>query len=419
MENMKKQNRSRWFLRRLMCAALVFCTVFAAFAATPVQVRANNFVEEYRDMIGQGGYIYYVKTKTTAKGDGAVIYRMKVATAEKSKVIEETHGIINMCVSGPNLFYTTYSEDGMRWEIWHCNLDGSEAERVCDGCLCYADGADLYGIKYVGAKTRLFHVGLSANGKRTAVKTVKEGTVLDYACTVDKTSYYYTYNGKTERIALYALEKGKTKLKKLATEKRAENDSNSALLVSDVKRINGELYYNYGSYEGSGHFWYGTIKKLTADGKKKVVGKNVENDTIIAGTKELYFYDSLAGCYYKYDLAAGKKTKYAMEYKEGVNYIILGDKTYMADTSNKKKITISRFNSGTAQETLTKDFITIPFKQKANVSYSVSMRQVGIYNMVCVTGTDFTDQSYGWNGNVVSVDWYITDGAGTVLGSFR
>ena len=87
------------------------------------------------------------------------------------------------------------------------------------------------------------------------------------------------------------------------------------------------------------------------------------------------------------------------------NYIILGDKTYMADCSNKKKIVISRFKSGTAQETLTKNFITIPFKQKANISYSVSMRQVGIYNMVCVTGTDFTDQSYGWRGKVVSVDW--------------
>ena len=46
------------------------------------------------------------------------------------------------------------------------------------------------------------------------------------------------------------------------------------------------------------------------------------------------------------------------------------------------------------------------------------MKQVGIYNMVCVKGIDYTDASYGWRGNLVSINWYITDGAGTVLGSF-
>ena len=90
----------------------------------------------------------------------------------------------------------------------------------------------------------------------------------------------------------------------------------------------------------------------------------------------------------------------------------------MADTSNKKKIVISRFNSGTDRETLTKKFISIPFKQKAGISYSVSMKQVGIYNMICVTGTDFSPK-YGWRGKTVSVNWFITDGAGTLLGSFQ
>ena len=98
---------------------------------------------------------------------------------------------------------------------------------------------------------------------------------------------------------------------------------------------------------------------------------------------------------------------------------MLGDKTYMADTSNSKKIVISRFTSGTDRETLTKNFISISFKQKAGVSYGVSMKQVGIYNMICVTGIDYTDPSYGWRGKLVSINWYITDGAGTLLGSFQ
>ncbi len=404
------------FLRRISALALAFSIMLGMLAA-PQEVCAANLVEEYRDMIGQGGYIYYIKSRTTAEGDGAVIYRMKVSTAEKSKVLEAKKGVLSMCISGGSLFYTTYSEDGKDWEIWRCNLDGSGAEKVCDGYVCHANGDTVYGIKYVSDKTRLFCRDL-ASKKSTSIRTVKERVVLDYVCNLGTTGYYYTYNWETDKVTLYSLPAKSTKLIKVATEKRNDNDSTTALLVSDVKQVDGELYYDYGSYVGTANYWYGTIKKLTVDGKKKTVGKDVGNDEIIVGSRELYYNDALVDTYYKYSFSTGKSAKYSLAYKKDVSYIILGDKTYMADTSNKKKITISRFNSGTAQETLTKNFITIPFKQKTNVSYTVSMKQVGIYNMVCVKGIDYTDASYGWRGNLVSINWYITDGAGTVLGSF-
>jgi hypothetical protein len=91
----------------------------------------------------------------------------------------------------------------------------------------------------------------------------------------------------------------------------------------------------------------------------------------------------------------------------------------MADRSNKKKLVVSRFRSGTARETLTKNFITISFAQKKNISYTVTVKQVGIYNVVCVEGRDFTDTSYGWRGKLTSMNYYVTDGGGTVLGSFK
>ena len=410
--------KKRGFLKRLAGFLLVFSVVTGLSAAAPEEVQAANLVEEYRDMIGQGGYIYYIKSKTTAAGDGAVIYRMKVSTAEKSKVIEAEKGVLDMRISGQSLYYTTYSGDGKNWEIHSCSLNGSDEKKVCDGYLCHADSENVYGIKYAGTGTRLFCKNLST-GKSTSIKTVKERVVLDYVCNAGTTSYYYTYNWDTDRVALYSLQEGSKKLIRRATEKRNDNGSEAAMLISDVKQIGGELYYDYGSYEGSGNYWYGTIRKLTADGKKKMVGRDVGNDKIIAGSRELYFNDALVDTYYKYNLSTAKTAKYSLKYKKDVNYIILGDKTYMADTSGKNKITISRFNSGTAQETLTKNFITIPFKKKANVSYTVGMKPVGIYNMVCVRGTDYTDQSYGYRGNLVSIDWYITDGAGTVLGSFH
>ena len=122
---------------------------------------------------------------------------------------------------------------------------------------------------------------------------------------------------------------------------------------------------------------------------------------------------------YKYNLKTGKKTKYSLAFQNGVSYTVLGDKTYMADTSNKTKIVISRFSSGTNRETLKKNFISIPFRQKKNVSYSVTVKQLGKYNMICVTGRDFTDMSYGWRGKLTGINWYVTDGAGKVRGSFQ
>lgn len=240
---------------------------------------------------------------------------------------------------------------------------------------------------------------------------------MDYVCNIGGESYYYVYDRKTDKVLLYQLHTANNKMIRVAAEKRVAEGS-SGLMVSDVRQMNGELYYDFGSYEGTGNFWNGTIRKLTADGKKKTVVKYVEDDQIIAGSRELYF-STPQGNYYKYNLKTGKKAKYSLKYEKNISYMILGNKTYMADTSNKKKIVISRFNSGTDRETLTKNFISISFKQKANISYSVSMRQVGIYNMICVTGIDFTDVSYGWRGKLVSINWYVTDGAGTVLGSFQ
>lgn len=409
---MKITNR---FLHFLTGLALVFAMVFGLMtAAAPVEAQAaGGFVGTYTDMIGQGGYIYYIKA--TGKADGAAIYRMKVATAEKSKVIEEAAGIVRMVANGQYLYYTTYNEEG-NWEIWSCTLSGGDAKKLCDGCVCYADSANVYGIKYINEKTRLFCKSL-VTGRSTSVRTVKDRQVIDYVCNVGSDSYYYIFDWETGKIVLYRLGAGSTKLIKTAAEKRNDNESQGALLMSDVKQINGELYYDYGSYEGSGNFWYGAIKKLTVDGKKKTISKNAGSDKLVAGSRELYYSDSV-GNTYKYNLKTGKKEKYSLDYEKDINYIILGDKTYMADTSNNKKITISRFNSGTAKETLTKNFISFSFKQKANISYTVGMKQVGIYNMVYVVGTDFTDASYGWRGKLVSINWYITDGAGTVLGSF-
>lgn len=104
---MKKTNG---LLRVLAGLILVFSMVCGLMTAPVTVHAASGFVETYTDMIGQGGYIYYIKM--TGKADGAAIYRIKVATAEKSKVIEAERGIVRMTASGQYLYYTTCNESG-------------------------------------------------------------------------------------------------------------------------------------------------------------------------------------------------------------------------------------------------------------------------------------------------------------------
>lgn len=401
-----------------ICAGiLLMLALVTGFAVgEPVTVHAaGTFVQPYADMIGQGGYIYYIRTSETDGSCG--IWRMKVATGKASKVVEESGTIVKMAVCGQQLYYTT-SNDDSQWEVRSCRLNGDGIQTECAGVVCDATSENIYCIRTVNETQYRLYAKNTATGKNTSIRTAKAGQVLDYVCTDGNSSYYYIYDSKTDKLTLYRLNTATNQLIRVTTEKRVVADSVSSLQVSDVRQLGGELYYNFGSYEGSGSFWNGTIKKLTVDGRKKTVSKLVSDDRIIAGSRELYFTNT-TGNNYKYNLKTGKKEKYSLKFEENISYTILGDKTYMADTSNKKKIVISRFTSGTDRENLTKSFISIPFKQKTGVSYAVSLIQTGIYNMVCVIGRDYTDVSYGWRGKLTSIDWFITDGAGTLLGSFQ
>lgn len=394
----------------------VLLTVCMAAGFAPVTASAADvFVQEYSDMIGQGGYIYYIRT--SERNGNAAIWRMKVKDGSKSKVVSESGGVLRLLAAGQQLYYTTVNENS-EWEVCTCRLNGEDVQTLCEGVVCHADSENVYCIRNVNDSQSRLYVKNLKTGKKTSIKTTKEGQNIDYVCTIGSSSYYYIYDGSTDKLMLYQLHTATNRLTRIATEKRVAEGSTGALLVSDVRQIDGELYYDFGSYEGSGSFWNGTIKKLTTDGKKKTVAKLTSDDKIVTGSRELYF-ENPSGDTYKYQLKTGKKEKYSLKFEKDISYTVLGDKTYMADTSDKKKIVISRFTSGTERETLTKNFITIPFKQKANVNYSVSMKTEGVYNMICVTGRDFTDQTYGWRGRLDSIDWYVTDGAGTILGSFR
>ncbi|MDD7640884.1 MAG: DUF5050 domain-containing protein [bacterium] len=403
-------------IRYLTCIVLTMGMALGTLVLAPDTAQAASaYVYEYSDMIGQGGYIYYIRS--SASGPSASIWRMKVETGETSKVVSAPRGIVKLIVSRQQLYYVTSNDKG-QWEVRSCPLNGGASETVCEGFACYADTASVYVIRYLDDKAYLYRRDLES-GEETLIKATKKDQTLDYVCNIGSQSYYYLYDVASDKLYIFCLNTtaANQKLIRIAAEKRVVKGSTGRLLVSDIKQIDQELYYAFGSYEGSGSFWNGTIKKLTVDGAKKTVAKLVEDKQIIAGKRQLYYQD-MKGNAYKYDLKTGKKAKYSLKFENNISYTVLGDKTYLVDTSNKKKIVLSRFNSGTDREVLT-SFLTIPFKQKANISYSVSIKQVGIYYAICVTGRDFTDMSYGWRGKLVSMNWYIADSNGKALRSFQ
>lgn len=411
-----KQIKTRRMGKCFTCLVLMIVLTVGSFLTAPITAQAaNTYVYEDSDLIGQGGYIYFIRRLYDSST--ATICRKKVADGKVSKVVSEPNGVVRLVVNGQYLYYTTIDDEN-GWVIRMCRLNGDDAHTLCGGIVSYADASHVYGIETLASgKQRLFCLEYETEDT-TRIKTVSASQTLDYIGNIGSDSYYYIYDQKKDTVSLYRLSTADNRFLRVASDKRSAKDSTSPLQISDVAQAGGELYYDFGSYEGSGNFWYGTIRKLTTDGKRKTVAKSTGSDRLMIGSRELYF-STPQGNDYKYQLSNGKKSKYSLTLQKGISYTILGDKTYMADTSNKKKITISRFKSGTDRETLTKNFITIPFKQKKNVSYSVQLKQVGIYNLVCVTGTDFTDRSYGWRGKLTSINWYITDGAGTVLGSFQ
>ncbi len=416
-ENIKKHIRIRKIRQRLTALALATALVLTGLVAAPQQTQAaQRMVYSHSTMLGHIGSIYFIRSDEETSEQ--TICRKKVINSSKvSEIVTEEKGILNFVVEGQYLYYTTADEDD-QWVIRKCRVDGEEGETLCKGSVFYVDSNRVYGEKQLSNnRSRLFCLD-QETGEMTTIRSIKKTQILYYVETIGTDSYYAIYDENTDKISLYRLATADNQFTRITTDKRTTNGSLGAMLVSDVEVVDGELYYDYGSYEGSAVYWYGTIKKLTTDGKKKTIAVNIANEKMEIGSNELY-YSKAEGKYYKYQLSDGKKTRYSLDMENGIDYSIIRDKTYMTDRSNKKKIVISRFKSGTARETLTNNFATINFKQKKNISYSVDIQEMGVYYIISVTGTDYTDSAYGWRGHLVSMNWYVMDGAGTIIGSFK
>lgn len=405
--------------KRLLAVLLTGAVAVSGMTMTPaipVKAAASAMVYSYSDKVAQNGYLYYIRSNVST--DGSAIYRMKVATGAKSKLLTTDQAITNMLISGETIYYTTYDSSYKSAVTYTADITGSDAKKYTNGSVVYADSKAVYTLTSLNSgKTRLYFTDL-ATAEKTPVKTTSSEDTMDYITDVEGNTYYYQYDSSAQKLILYEMKADKAEFTRIAVDKLTDTENTYIPMITDVKKLDGEIFYDYGTYQGTGNFWYGVIKHLTSTGKK-VVSKSVGTDKLLAGDAYLYYSDATQNKNYRYNYVTGKKNAYTLDYEKGVGYSILGDKTYMSDVSNTSTISISRFTSGTARQTLTKNFIRFSYKQNSKLDYSVEVSQTGAYNLVCVTGTDYNDTTAGWRGKTSSIKWYVTDGSGAVLSSFN
>jgi hypothetical protein len=213
-----------------------------------------------------------------------------------------------------------------------------------------------------------------------------------------------------------------TKLSVLTTEKIALNGTERTYpTVSDIVKINGDIYYQYGTHEGSGSYWYGTLKKLESSNKiKSIIAERLYEEQIHHDDNCIYYIGTESSeKHYRYHTKTGKTTSYTYKTTGTESFNILGDKTYCAKADGKELITVSCFESGSNKKNRVEAFINLSYKQKKKFDYSASVKKINDILLIPVTCMDYNDTSYGWRGRCVSVTWYVADTEGKILAQFE
>lgn len=406
--------------KRTLSFILVF---FTALTLLPQQVPAARAdtaatVFEYTSMLEDNGSIYYIASAQGTK-ESYDIYRLEIANGNKTKLLTSDNYISNLLLHKDTLYYTSDAMSKEGYQTYSVTIATQEKKTVCTGYLVSLDDSSLYYTVTKGEKCKLYKKDY--NSKKSLL-IYTGNTTLSFVKNLDGTLYFSQFNEATSKLVLYMLQPGQTKLTALTTDKLAMNETGQTTpIVSDIISLNGDLYYQYGTHQGSGSFWYGTLKKISTSGNKKsVIVKELYEEQIYHNTDSI-FYCGIESSEksYIYHIKTGKTSSYACKITGTESYNILGDKTYCAVADGKASITVAAFTSGTNKKNLVKDFITISYKQDKSLSYSASVKQLGDYLLIPVQCMDYNDASYGWRGKCVSITWYVADLDGKSLATFQ
>ncbi|ROR23622.1 uncharacterized protein DUF5050 [Mobilisporobacter senegalensis] len=406
--------------KRILSFILVFSIIVFLLPQNVLitSAAANATVYEYSPMVEDRGNIYYIQR---VEGDeySYDIYRFEVATGNKTRLLSSKNDILGMMLHNDTLYYTSYEGEKDVYQTYSVSIDAKEQKTICNGYFICLDDSSIYYSVIKGEESKLYKRDYDSK-KATLIYT--GNMTFSFVKNLDNTLYFAQFNEASSKLTLYTLMPEQTRLSVLTTEKIKLNGTERIYpTVSDIAEINGDIYYQYGTYEGSGSYWYGTLKKLdSSTNTKSVIAKQLYEDQIYHNDSSIFYRGTdSSGEHFQYNTKTGKTSSYIYKTTGTESFNILGDKTYCAKADGKELITVSRFTSGTNKSNLVKSFINLSYKQNEKFDYSAYVKKYGDYLIIPVTCMDYNDTSYGWRGRCVSVTWYVADSDGKILAQFQ
>jgi hypothetical protein len=394
-----------------------FIIVFLLPQNVPIISAATNAtVYEYSPMLEDSGNIYYIQ-RVEGTEYSYDIYRLEIATGNKTRLLSSKYDISGMMLHNDTLYYTSYDGEKDVDRTYSVSIDGKDKKTICNGAFLCLDDSGIYYTVTKGKNSKLYKRTYDSK-KGTLIYT--GNTSFAFVKNLDGTLYFTQFNETSSKLTLYTLAPEQKKLAVLTTDK-LDGSEQMIPMVSDIIEINGGIYYQYGTHEGSGNFWYGTLMKFdSATNKKSVIVKQLYEEQIYHNDSSIFYNGTESSeKHYRYNTKTGKTSSYVYKITGTESFNILGDETYCAKADGKELITISRFTSGTNQSNLVKSFINLSYKQKKEYSYSACVKKYGNYLLIPVTCMDYNDNSYGWRGRCVSITWYVADSDGKILTQFQ
>lgn len=412
--NVKLKRLIKLFAASFLIIILLLSSTLITSAASDAKVYG------YSPMLEDKGNIYYIQT---VKGDDNTynIVRLEIATGNKTKLMSTKNDILNMMIHNKTLYYTSYDYDqnvGIN-RIYSLSLDSKDKKTVSNGSLIALDDNNIY---YTDTKDKGIKLYKREYNSKKAVLIHTGNTTFNFIKKLDDSLYFTQFNETSSKLTTYELMPKQTKLTVLTTDKVTLDGSEQTYpMVSDISKINGNIYYQYGTFEGSGYYWYGTLIKLDSSSKKKtvIVEQTYEEKIYNNGSSIFFNYIDSSEKHFKYNTKTGKTSTYEYKVNGSESFDIIGDKTYSTKADGKAFITVSRFTSGTNKTNLEKSFIKLSVKQSKKYDYSADVIKYGDYLLIPVTCMDYNDTSYGWRGKCISIKWFVADSDGKVLAQFQ
>lgn len=403
-------------LRRVLCFMLSLLLLTAMFNTGTAQAESETtgFVYGYLPMLEDNGYIYYIQTVQGSK-DSYDIYRINPVTGDKNKIVSSDNYIRSMVVHNNVLYYTSNETDSIEYTTYSVSVKGENQQTVSKGTVLYADKKGIYYLVEKDTKSLLYMKSLS--GKKSVLLYTGNSS-FQFIKSIGTTLYFGQYKAAVSKLQLLSLKSGSTKPTVLSSLK-TEQLSDHFPIISDIISIKGNLYYQFGTYEGSGSFWYGTLVKYNNTEKTtRIIHDNMTTDFLTYSSDKIYF-DELGNyaVYYTYNVNTNKLTSSTINNPGAVS--IVNKYSYRIKLDKKKYITLSRFTSGTNYKNLVTDFIKIAYTPNSKLDYSAGITALGNYLLIPVECIDYNDPAYGWRGKVISIKWYVADLNGKILTDFQ